>query len=170
MKRSALTASQSAALAQAAATLGISSDWLFAAINHESGFKPTIKNPNSSAQGLLQWIDSTSQDLGYDSTADLIAQNPTVEQQLTGPVVAYLSKYKPFPTIEDLAGAIFYPANRGAKIDTPLPAAVQKANPGIVTLRDYANKYLLPKAAAGAGVVVVLLSLGAAAWWWSSRH
>ena len=68
-----LTASQTGARAQAATTLGISPDWLFAAIEHESGWNPTAKNPLSSAQGLLQWIDSTSQDLGYNDTADLIA-------------------------------------------------------------------------------------------------
>lgn len=166
-----LTASQTAALAQAAASLGIPSAWLFAAINHESAgtWSPTIKNPYSSAQGLLQWIDSTARGLGYDSTADLVAKNPTVEKQLIGPVVAYLSKYKPITSLEDLGAVIFYPANR-KKIDSPLPAAVQKANPGIVTLRDYTKKYLGGTATVAAGSGVVVLAVGLAAWWWFTRH
>jgi hypothetical protein len=164
-----LSASENAALAQAAATLGIPSAWLSAAIAHESGWNPAIKNPLSSARGLLQWIDSTAKGLGYKDSADLIAKNPTREQQLVGPVVGYLSKFKPFNSIEEVAAAIFYPAYKN-KLDTPLPAAVQKANPGIVTLRDYANRYLLPKATTAAGAGVALLAFGAAAWWWFTRH
>lgn len=170
MKPADLTPSQTGALAQAATTLGISPDWLFAAIDHESGWNPSIKNPLSSAQGLLQWIDSTSQGLGYDDTADLIAQNPTVEQQLLGPVVDYLKPYTPITSVDQLAAVIFYPAYKD-KLDTPLPAAVQKANPGIVTLRDYASKYLvIPTGAEIGGGLVVVLLVGAVAWWYFAKH
>lgn len=164
-----LTASETAALAQAAATLGIPAAWLSAAIQRESRWNPAAKNPSSSARGLLQWIDSTARDLGYASSADLVAQNPTREQQLVGPVVAYLSKWKPITSLDDLGAVIFYPAYR-SKLDTALPAAVQKANPGIVTLRDYVSRYLSPKVETAAGVGVALLAFGLAAWWYFSTR
>jgi hypothetical protein len=165
-----LTASENAALAQAAASIGIPAAWLSAAIAHESAWNPAAKNPNSSARGLLQWIDSTARGLGYASAADLVAKNPTREKQLIGPVVAYLSSYKPISSLEELGAVIFYPAYKN-ELDTALPAAVQKANPGIVTLRDYTSKYLLPKVETVAGVGVGLLALGLAAWWYfATRH
>ena len=165
-----LSASESAALAQAAAQLGIPAAWLSTAIANESSWNPAAKNPNSSARGLLQWIDSTAQGMGYASAADLVAQNPTREAQLLGPVVAYLAKWKPIRSLEDLGAVIFYPAYRN-KIDAALPAAVQKANPGIVTLRDYVNRYLSPKVevAAGAGLLLLVLLAGGAWWWFRGR-
>lgn len=170
MKRSALTAPQAGALNQAAATLEINPDWLFAVVNHESGWNPSIKATTSSARGLLQFIDATAQDLGYSDSADLVAKNPTVEAQLVGPVVDYLSAYKPISSLADLAAVVFYPAAR-KNPGAPLPAAVQKANPGIITLQDYVDKYLhvtTAEAVTGAGLVVV--ALAGAFLWWASKH
>jgi|GEM_PF-2438062 len=141
MIRSALSVRENAALAAVSSALGIPSDWLFAAINHESRWRPDIKNPKSSARGLLQWIDSTAKGMGYAGSADLVARNPTIEAQLLGPVLAYLKPYKPIQSLEDLGAVIFYPKYRG-RLDDPLPDSVRAANPGIVTLRDYARKYL----------------------------
>ena len=81
-----LTASEAAALASAAAQIGIPKEWLFGLILAESGWNPTIKNRYASARGLIQWVDATAQALGYASSADLVAKNPTREAQLAGPV------------------------------------------------------------------------------------
>lgn len=170
MKYEALSATEKAALNTAAAALGIPAAWLFAAIEHESAWNPAAKNPYSTARGLIQWIDSTAKDLGYSSSAALVAQHPTREAQLVGPVVAYLKKWKPITSLEDLAAVIFYPAYR-KKLDTALPAAVQKANPGITTVRDYSNRYLaskLPSVLSGVGVALLLL--GAVGWWWYAQR
>jgi len=153
-----LTASESSALASAAASIGIPARWLFGLIKTESAWKPDAKNPKGSARGLIQWVDSTAKALGYTNALDLVTRNPTREAQLLGPVVAYLKKWAPITSAEDLAAVNFYPAYRGSKIDTPLPAAVQAANPGIKTVRDYYAKFfaknipavsLLAMAAAG---------------------
>lgn len=169
MLRAMLSSSEAAALATASGALGIPSDWLFAAINHESHWRPDIKNPRSSARGLLQWIDSTAKGLGYAGSADLVAKNPTIESQLLGPVVAYLKQYSPIQSLDDLGAVIFYPSYRG-RLDDPLPDSVQTANPGIVTLRDYTRKYLSSTPASltfGLGAAVV--GLGAFGWWYYSK-
>lgn len=136
-----LTASERAALANAAAQIGIPSDWLFGLIKTESGWVPNVKNPNGSARGLIQWVDKTAKALGYASSLDLVTKHPTRESQLLGPVVAYLKKWAPIGSPEELAAVNFYPANR-KKLDAPLPAEAQRVNPGIVTVRDYFKKYM----------------------------
>jgi hypothetical protein len=141
-KPSDLTPSQFAALTSAANQIGIPSDWLFALIKTESGFDPLVKNPYASARGLIQWVDSTSQQLGYKDTNDLIAKNPTIETQLLGPVVQYLKKWGKIISPEDLAAVNFYPIYRGSKVDTLLPEKVRKVNPGVNTVRDYYEKYM----------------------------
>lgn len=171
MKYENLSVTEKAALTTAAAAVGISPEWLFAAVEHESAWNPAAKNPYSSARGLIQWIDSTARDLGYASSLDLVNKHPTRESQLVGPVVAYLKKWKPITSLEDLAAVIFYPAFR-KKLDEPLPAAVQQANPGITTVRDYSNRYFaskLPNIAGGVGVALLLLG-AAGLWWYARRH
>ena len=172
MKISGLSTTEAAALAGAAAALNIPKEWLFALIQTESRWKPNAANPNGSAKGLIQWVDSTAQALGYASSADLIAKNPTREAQLLGPVVAYLRQWTPISSPEDLAAVNFYPAYR-KNLDAPLPAAVQAANPGIVTVRDYfakfMSKYLPGGATAAGGGALALVLAGAAFLWWRSR-
>lgn len=141
-KMSDLTPSESAALNVAAGKIGIPPAWLFGLIMTESRWNPTIKNPLGSARGLIQWVDATARGMGYLSAADLVAKHPTRESQLLGPVVAYLKQWAPITSPEDLAAVNFYPKNRGGRIDLPLPANVQKQNPGIVTVRDYYKKFL----------------------------
>lgn len=85
---------------------------LDAIITFESGWNPKAHSAVGSGSGLLQFIDSTAQWLGYASADDLVAQNPTVEDQLRGPVFEYLKRYRPYPTRQALAMAVFWPAAR----------------------------------------------------------
>lgn len=125
------------ALQETAGRLGIPPEWLAASINHESRWSPTISNPTSTARGLIQFIDPTAVDLGYTSSLDLVTKNPTIREQLVGPVYEYLSKYGPFKSQKEFALAIFAPTYRQDDLNTVFSAKIRKANPGIVTVGDY---------------------------------
>lgn len=116
--------------------------WLDALIAFETGgtFSPTIKNPNSSARGLIQIIDSSAQGIGYADSLDAVTQNPDFESQMENVVIPYLAPYAPFPTKQSLYMAVFYPAYRDAPLFKRFPYHVRKVNPGIVTVKDYINK------------------------------
>lgn len=137
-----LSASEAAALAETAAALGVEPAWLAALVDFETAgtWSPAISNPHSSARGLLQFIDSTARDLGYADSDDLVRQHPTIEAQLRGPVLAYLSRWKPFPTLSALAMAVFYPAARYWSETAIFPRAVRDVNPGISTVGDYVRR------------------------------
>lgn len=167
-----LTASQQAAAARAAQKLGIEVDWLLAVIQNESGGNPQIKNPSSSARGLIQFMDSTARGMGYAGSAELVATFPTFEEQIEGPVVRYYQAYAPWSSRDEFLGTAFYPAYRH-QLDAPLPADVRAANPGFNTLRDYANRVWLKYR----GVVLIRESFpflaaicGVAAWWYWDQH
>lgn len=106
-------------------------------IYFESRNNPFASNPKSSAKGLIQFIDSTAQNLGYANSADLVAKNPTFESQMSGPVNQYMKKGAPFRDKYDIAMYVFYPKYRNASVDKLFPENVRKANPGIDTPRDY---------------------------------
>ena len=147
-------------LNQVAASLGIPADWLFKLINHESSFNSKAKNPFSSARGLLQWLDTTAAEMGYKDSTDLITKNPDIDSQLKGPVLQYLTKYKPFPTQQSLAMAVFYPVARNWSPDKQFPLNVQAVNPGIRTPGDYVDRMngkTLTKGATQEGFYIVLL-------------
>lgn len=133
------TAAEKALATQVAQEFGVRFEVLDALIRNESGWSPTIKNPNSSGRGLIQWIDATAKDLGYRDSADLVAKNPTVSTQLAGPVRAYFKKYAPFATEDEFIASVFYPALRRQPAAV-LPANVQAANPGVVTMQDYIDR------------------------------
>jgi len=67
--------------------LGTKPEYLMAAMSFESGetFSPSVKNPHSSATGLIQFMNSTAHGLGT-TTADLSQMTPV--QQLD-----YVDKY-----------------------------------------------------------------------------
>jgi len=137
-----LTAQENISLINTSLRLGINPDTLYAMIDLESGWNPQAKNPNSSAKGLLQFIDSSAQDLGYQNSQDLIDQNPTIKDQLDRPVFEYLKQYAPFTDDQSLLMAVFYPVARTWPLDKEFPSIVQQKNPGIVTVEDYMNKVL----------------------------
>lgn len=138
-----LTPAESAALADVSRELGVKPRTFAALIEFESRWNAIIKNPTSSARGLIQFMTSTARDMGYQDSEDLVLQYPTAEAQLRGPVLDYLRPMAPFrdkpPRLDgqSLFMAVFYPAARRWNPDRPFPQRVQAANPGIVTVRDY---------------------------------
>lgn len=135
----ALTATEEQALQAVAAALRADPAALRALINFESGWKPDAKNPFSGARGLIQFMHTTARDMGYKDADEIVSKYPTIEAQLRNPVLAYLSKYKPFPTEQSLYMAVFYPAARQWPPNQLFPENVQKVNPGIKTPLDYVN-------------------------------
>ncbi len=151
------------AVVDVADSLGARADDLAAVIWFESGrtFRPDARHPTSGATGLIQFMPSSAQRLG--TTTEQLARM-TAEQQLRGPVREYLrrvkdgewwdgsayarnasSPYPPHPIadLQSLAMSVFFPWARPAlRLDEPLPANVQTANPGIRTARDYLAKLL----------------------------
>lgn len=134
-----LTDSEASALYFAADKLGVVADDLAALINFESAFNPLAKNKITGARGLIQFLHSTARSLGYKDADDLVTRNPTIELQLKGPVLAYLSQFKPFsqPYPQSLYLSVFYPAYRYKSPDTAFSDSVRNANPGINFVRDY---------------------------------
>ena len=128
------------ALNEVSARLGISSRKLWALIQFESRFNPFIKNPYSSARGLIQFTDSTAQRLGYKNSYDLVTRHPSIESQLRTPVYNYLKQFKPFPTDQALFMSVFYPKARYWPSFKLFPYQVRKVNPGINTPADYVRK------------------------------
>lgn len=114
---------------------------LVGVIQNESGWNPTIKNPVSSARGLIQFIDATAKSLGFPGgSAELIAKYPDIDSQLSGPVRAYYKKFAPYANENEFILATFYPAYRKKSLDTALPANVVAVNPGINTVGDYVSR------------------------------
>lgn len=132
-----LTAEERTALESVAAAVGVAPESLYRLIQFESGWDPQAKNPNSSARGLIQFIDGTAQWLGYDSSEDLVSRYPDRVSQLNGPVAEYLSKYAPYSGEQSLFMAVFYPAARTWEPDEKFPSWVVDVNPGIETPADY---------------------------------
>jgi len=127
-------------IADVASRINTNPSWLDALINFETAgsYSPTIKNPLSSARGLIQVIDSTAKsEFNVSDSLELIEKYPTFESQMYNVVLPYLEKYKPFPTKQSLYMAVFYPKYRNADPGTQFPEYVQKVNPGISTVQDY---------------------------------
>ena len=111
---------------------------LYSLINFESKWNPTAANPYSTAKGLIQFIDSTANDLGYINSQDLINKNPTILDQLQKPVYDYLKKFAPYNySKQKLYMSVFYPKYMNVDINTQFPDSVKSVNPGIQTVQDY---------------------------------
>ncbi len=170
-----LTPAGQAALRYVAARLGVPTAWLEAVINFETAgtWNPLIKNPNSSARGLIQFLDATARGLGFQSALDLVTRHNTVESQLRGPVLQYFQQFKtPAKSAKEFYFRVFLPAYANSPLDTVIyaadpvkQAAFRKANPGIQTVGDYYRKLesrfaKFRSGPGGAGVVAVLALMG----------
>ena len=95
-----------------AADLGTDPNYLMAVMSFETGgtFSPSIRNPQSGATGLIQFLPSTARGLG--TTTDQLA-NMSAEQQLDY-VARYLAPYRGrMNSVEDAYMAVLYPAAVG---------------------------------------------------------
>ena len=139
MKIKNLSKNEVVSIANIANKLNVPYMWLYQLIKFESGFNPKIKNPLSSATGLIQFIDSTAQSLGFNNSAHLVNKLPGVVSQMNGAVYPYLKKFMPFESKQSLYLSVFYPKYRNEPANKEFPLHVQKVNPGIVTVKDYVD-------------------------------
>ena len=86
--------------------------WLMACIHFETGgtFSPSVRNPRSTATGLIQFMKATAQALG--TSTELLGRMSAVEQ------LVYVEKYfqpyaRQIASLEDLYLAILWPAAIG---------------------------------------------------------
>lgn len=121
-----------------AGNLNIDASWLMAVMGFETGytFSSSIKNPGSSATGLIQFVSSTAKSLGT-TTAQLARMSPV--QQLDY-VEKYFNQYKGrINNLGDCYCAVFWPAAIG-KLDSYViatsPSSVYNANAGLDVNRD----------------------------------
>lgn len=153
--------------------LSIPPQWLDALINFETGgtYSTTIKNPYSSARGLIQFTDAAARDLGFTDSLSLVNTYPTFTGQMEYAVYPYLKKYAPFSTKKQFLMSVFYPAYRNMPSDTVFPEHIRKVNPGINTIQDYINfvnsrikkdALFFPKVLA----VPVLIGAAVLVYWW----
>lgn len=162
-----LTYNQIEALRHVSQILNIPVKWLFAVINYESGFNPQIKNPavNSSARGLIQFIDDSAQKLGYSNSLDLIQKNPTIEKQLLGPVLQYFKQYAPFANEKEFFLSVFTPEYRRYGLYEQFPDWVTKSNPDIHTPHDYIKRVWAKTGITVGGYGIIGIGLIAALLW-----
>lgn len=118
--------------------LNIDPSWLMAVMGFETGytFSSSIKNPGSSATGLIQFVSSTAKSLGT-TTAQLARMSPV--QQLDY-VEKYFNQYKGrINNLGDCYMAVFWPAAIGkpdSYVIATSPSRVYNANAGLDVNRD----------------------------------
>jgi|TARA_Y100000310_G_C20364076_1_gene660340 integral membrane sensor domain MASE1 len=107
-------------------------------INHESAgtFSPSVKNPNSSATGLIQFMAATARGMGT-STAKLARMGKVEQMKWVEKYLARKTRIAPLNTVHALFMAVFYPKAMRWSLDHDFPARVQRANPGTFKVRDY---------------------------------
>lgn len=164
-----LSPSDLSALKEVAAALQVNAPSLLNLIRFETAgtFDPKIKNPTSSARGLIQFMDLTAKGLGYPDSLSLVNENPTFEKQMRGPVTQFLKarlkNYAPPHDDQRLFMAVFYPAYMSVPVNKAFPDSVQRANPGIKTPGDYISKLYakagLKRKVKDGGVALGLLAL-----------
>ena len=163
------TPSENRAIDYAASVLGINRAWLVDLIQFESRWDAAARNAATGARGLIQFMPATAAGMGFwgfdsikkgsPTAADtLVSKYPTIETQLEQ-VVHYLKPMMPFPSIQSLYMAVFYPKYRSVSPDTVFPAAVQAVNPGIHSVADYLRR---ASPIARAALPIVLLAVGGA--------
>ena len=112
------------AIAQAANDLDIDPYALANVINHESGFNPQAKNPNSSASGLIQFMEATANRLG--TTTAHIRSLSALDQMVW--VRRYFEPFGPLRSKHAVAMAVFYPRAINWPSFRPFPLRVIRAN------------------------------------------
>lgn len=121
-----------------ASALGIPADWLMVVMNFETAgtFSPSVRNPQSSATGLIQFMEATAKDLGTTTAA--LAQMTNVQQ--LDYVYKYLAKvqrtYGSFNDVVDVYLAVFYPASIPKPLDYVYPNRVFAVNKVFDTNKD----------------------------------
>jgi len=177
-----LSTTEAGILASVAAEVGTTPASLYRLIAYESAWNPLAENPRSSAKGLIQFIDSTAEWIGFpNGSGQLVQEFPTIAGQLDGPVREYLKRYGPYSDEYQLFMAVFYPAARTWPADQEFPANVQAVNPGIRTPADYvaavykSGDYTdqtvasaIGKAALSAGVILALVAGGFLLYYYNS--
>lgn len=134
-----------AKIEEVAQTIGTNAEWLDALINFETGgtYSPTIKNPMSSARGLIQITDGAARDIGFDSSLDAVNRYPTFNAQMDNVVLPYfvmqINRHGPLDTKQRLYMSVFYPAYMDNPPDTTFSDSIRAVNPGIDTVQDYVN-------------------------------
>lgn len=103
-------------------TLGFLPGWLMACMAFETGrsFSSSVKNPASSATGLIQFMRQTAVDLG--TTVEALSRM-TPESQLNFVYKYFKARIKehgPVRSLEDCYMAILWPAAMGKPVDHPL--------------------------------------------------
>ncbi len=111
-------------IAQTADDLDIDPYALANVINHESGFNPAAKNPNSSASGLIQFMEKTARRLGT-TTAHIRSLGALDQMQY---VRAYFEPFGPLRSKHSVAMAVFYPRAINWPSFRPFPLRVIRAN------------------------------------------
>lgn len=139
-----------------AAKLNTDPRFLMIVMNNESGLDSTAKNPNSSATGLIQFMEPTAKGLGT-TTADLRTMENVKQLDY---VYKYLKVYKSkLVSAADVYLAIFFPLALYKSNTWEFPTWVVKANKifdtnkdaklSVQEFKDYVNnkysKYLTPQ-------------------------
>lgn len=121
---------------QAAKILKIPATWLAGVFKVESNNNHLAKNPQSTAVGLIQFIESTAKRLGT-STNELLQMSRS--QQMQYVVKYYQNSFKAYGRPKN-AGELylhtFYPAALKMSLNTPLPSHVYKVNKGVDINKD----------------------------------
>lgn len=124
------------ALDAMAKRLGFPVEWVCDVIYIESGFQPAIKNPNSSASGLIQFMEATAKGLGTTTAAirsmTNIQQIPLIERYFNGQM-ARAGKPKDW---FDTYCLVFYPVWVKASDTATLSNAAYAANSYIDLNKD----------------------------------
>lgn len=119
------------------AQLRVPVSWIIELIQKESNWEPLKKNPLSDAVGLIQFTKPAAIDLGFKTSAEVVAKYPDIVSQLYNPVYQYLKRYLPFTTNAEFYLSVFYPKYRKYNYSQLLPQNVRDDNPGIETPAHY---------------------------------
>lgn len=172
---------QAEKIREVAAAVGTRPEWLDALINFETGgtYDPLVKNPLSSARGLIQVIDATAQDVfGYQDSLALVSDYPDFYSQMDNVVFPYLQSRmnthnagRPLDTRQSLYMAVFYPAYMNEGTSKEFPEAVKRVNPGIERVQDYIDFVNARIRTASLRIpptlplIAILAAMGGVYWW-----